>query len=132
MDAEADIGFNLNREELLRNVHLQARRNRYCWSLPLAILGYVIYAVDICLHTQIETAFQVETVMNNQFGCQDGVGVGITSADGLFTYLTDTYLPLMYNPVGLGTFAGGWRLSQSRAAAAACSMSDVAAALVPG
>jgi hypothetical protein len=130
--AEDDIGFNLNREELLRNVRLQARRNRYCWSLPVAYIGYLLFVVDICLHVQVEMGFQVQTDIKAQFGCTEGAGIGVTSADALYSYLLDTYVPLVYSQTTLGTQAGGWRLSQSRAAAAPCSMQDVAMAMIPG
>lgn len=59
---EVDVAsYPLPREELLRNIKRFQARDKYCWSLPIACLGYITWCLGLTMHVDIGAAFQVES-----------------------------------------------------------------------
>ena len=65
----ADVSaFEVPRAELLRNIRRFQARDRYCWALPLAMLGFALWSIGLTTHADVPSAAEVEA------GCVAGRG----------------------------------------------------------
>ena len=126
----------VEREVLLRGVKRKRAKETYCWTLPPAVLSYVLFCASLVLHVQIDRAHEFEggliRMMLGPDGEAAGSGPSVRSIDGVYAYLTDELVPTLYpdEPAlrgkvnTYGTLLGGIRLAQARAQAQACPFSS--------
>ena len=88
-----------DREALLRAVKRQQARNQYAWSLPFAVVSYVLFCASLVLHVQVERAHELETGL-----LQSVVG---GTADATLRSVGDLYAYLATDVVGQFFPAGG-------------------------
>lgn len=53
--------YPVPREELLRNIKRFQARDKYCWSLPVAIVGFMLWCIGLVVHVDVEQSSQVES-----------------------------------------------------------------------
>jgi hypothetical protein len=53
--------YPVPREELLRNIKRFQARDKYCWSLPVAIIGFMLWCIGLVVHVDVEQSSQVES-----------------------------------------------------------------------
>ena len=59
---ELDVySYALPREELLRNIKRFQARDKYCWSLPIAVIGFALWCLGLAVHADIESSNQIES-----------------------------------------------------------------------
>lgn len=120
LDAAA---FEVPREELLRNIHRFQARDRYCWALPLTLVGFALWCLGLSYHADIPAASQVETGLSKLLlvpGYTDGSATVATDTSSYYQYLRDQIMtPLVPDASGVvnryGYLLGGVRVSQTRA-----------------
>jgi hypothetical protein len=56
-DCEA---VTVDRIALSKAVQRQIDQDRYCWSLPLAVVAYCIFCSALIMHIQVESSYELE------------------------------------------------------------------------
>ena len=123
------------REALLKSVKRQRQRETYSWSLPVAVISYILFCVSLVLHSQVESAYEMETGLLLTFtAAETGRLQGVPD---IWSYLQGGALAAAFPPgdaatIGAAgtinryaTILGGVRLGQSRSVVAECAFQAV-------
>jgi Polycystin cation channel len=114
-------------KSLVKNILQNQARERYSWTLPIALLGYALSLTVFLLHCRIDEAYSTETAIIGITGCSLSSPPPVTSYSNLYSYLSTTILP-SYLPDTSGNIAnynlmlGGVLVSQSKSIATVCGL----------
>ena len=69
--------YPVPREELLRNIKRFQARDKYCWQLPVAVVGFILWCIGLGVHSDIESSYTIESgcVMTLLTGFPTGASV---------------------------------------------------------
>ena len=52
--------LTVKRELLLSNIKRSQARDKYCWTLPVGMVGFTLWCLGMAMHAQVERAATVE------------------------------------------------------------------------
>jgi Polycystin cation channel len=115
----------VNCDELLSNIKRYQARERYFWTLPVAIVGFALCLSSFVAHSQVDSSYTTEAGILAVTGCNLDKPPSVYVFSDVYTYLSSTvlpaYLPLPNSSIaGFNTILGGVMVSQSRSVQTTC------------
>ena len=122
IDTTHPAEFVIKREDLLRNIKRSQARDKYCWTLPVGLIGFMLWCLGLILHCRVQDAATVEMGLSSMFqisGYTDGTAVGLpVDTASFYAFLLQLGTSAMPDTTGVvnryDSLIGGIRISQSR------------------